>query len=108
MIKVGVDIGNSKITIGTGSSILTNIGNKFIHKKNILTTLSFVFKNNPYYSYECLINYAGATVSWLKDNLKIINSPNETNKIFKEVSTSNGVFIVKYYKKKYCSRYFGI
>ena len=88
------NIGNSKITIGTGSSILTNIGNKFIHKKNILTTLSFVFKNNPYYSYECLINYAGATVSWLKDNLKIINSPNETNKIFKEVSTSNGVFVI--------------
>ena len=27
------NIGNSKITIGTGSSILTNIGNKFITKR---------------------------------------------------------------------------
>ena len=63
------NIGNSKITIGTGSSILTNIGNKFINKKNIITTLSFVFKGKPFYSYECLINYAGATVTWLKDNL---------------------------------------
>ena len=88
------NVGNSKITIGTGSSILTNIGNKFTHKKNILTTLSFVFKGKPYYSYECLINYAGATISWLKDNLKIINSAKETNTIFKETSNSNGVFVI--------------
>ena len=88
------NIGNSKITIGTGSSILTNIGNKFTHKKNILTTLSFVFKGKPYYSYECLINYAGATISWLKDNLQIINSATETNKIFREVSNSNEVFVI--------------
>ena len=88
------NIGNSKITIGTGSSILTNIGNKFTHKKNILTTLSFVFKRKPYYSYECLINYAGATINWLKDNLQIINNAKETNTIFKEVSNSNGVFVI--------------
>ena len=88
------NIGNSKITIGTGSSILTNIGNQFANKKNIITTLSFVFKGKPFYSYECLINYAGATVSWLKDNLKIINRVNETNKVFKEVVNSNGVFVI--------------
>jgi len=88
------NIGNSKITIGTGSSILTNIGNKFINKKNIITTLSFVFKGKPFYSYECLINYAGATVTWLKDNLKIINKVEETNKVFKEVENSNGVIVI--------------
>ena len=64
------------------------------HKKNMITTLSFVFKGKPFYSYECLINYAGATVSWLKDNLRIINSAKETNKVFKEVVNSNGVFVI--------------
>ena len=62
--------GNTKITLGTGASILTNIGQSFKKSKKIITTLSYVYNNNPSYSYECLINYAGATISWLKNNLK--------------------------------------
>ena len=88
------NIGNSKITIGTGSSILTNIGNNFAIKKNLLTSLSFVFQGKPYYSYECLINYAGAIISWLKDNLEIINSVKDTNQVFREISNSNGVIVI--------------
>ena len=72
--------GSTKITLGTGASILTNIGQSFKIKK-IITTLSYVHNNKPSYSYECLINYAGATISWLKYNLKIINSARETNQI---------------------------
>ena len=86
--------GDTKITLGTGASILTNIGNKYITNNNLLTTLSFVYKWTPYYSYECLINYAGATISWLKDNLKIISSAAETNNIFAKLKDSNGVYII--------------
>ena len=86
--------GNTKITLGTGASILTNIGKKYIYKKNIITTLSYVFKKQPSYSYECLINYAGATVSWLKTNLQLINNPEETNNIFTKTESSNGVIFI--------------
>ena len=34
--------GDTKITLGTGASILTNIGNKYVIKNNLLTTLSFL------------------------------------------------------------------
>ena len=50
--------------------------------------------NNPSYSYECLINYAGATISWLKYNLKIINSAKETNQILNQTKDSQGVVFV--------------
>ena len=86
--------GNTKITLGTGASILTNIGNQYTYKKNIITTLSYVYRKKPSYSYECLINYAGATVSWLSENLQIINDPNETNKIFTKTDNANGVIFV--------------
>ena len=86
--------GDTKITLGTGASILTNLGNKFIVKDNLLTTLLFVLNGKPYYSYECLINYAGATITWLKDNLEIINSVEETNSISKNIKDSNGVYLI--------------
>ena len=74
--------------MGTGCSILTNIGSKYQIKDKYITTLSFVFNGKPFYSYECLINFAGATISWLKNNLKIINSEKETNKICKSTKES--------------------
>ena len=86
--------GNTKITLGTGASILTNIGNKYTSKKNIITTLSYVYQNKPSYSYECLINYAGATVSWLNSNLEIIKKPEDTNAIFAKTESSNGVIFI--------------
>ena len=86
--------GNTKITLGTGASILTNIGQSFKYQKNIITTLSYVYKNKPSYSYECLINYAGATISWLKDNLKILKTAKETNEILKKTKSSEEVVFI--------------
>jgi len=86
--------GDTKITLGTGSSILTNIGNKFKVKNRYLTTLSFVYKGKPYYSYECLINFAGATIAWLKNNLELLNSVKDSDKISKSIKNSNGVFLI--------------
>ena len=86
--------GNTKITLGTGASILTNIGQSFEYNNNIITTLSYVYKNKPSYSYECLINYAGATLGWLKNNLKIIRNENQINKIFTKTKNTEGVVFV--------------
>ena len=86
--------GNTKVTLGTGASILTNIGQSFEHNNNIITTLSYVYRNKPSYSYECLINYAGATISWLKNNLKIISNERETDQIFVKTKNTEGVVFV--------------
>ena len=86
--------GDTKITLGTGSSILTNIGNKYKVKDKYITTLSFVINGKAYYSYECLINFAGATITWLKENLKIINNVKDTSAISKSLHGSNGLFLI--------------
>ena len=56
--------------------------------------MSYVYKNKPSYSYECLINYAGATLSWLKNNLQIIKNENQINKIFAKTKNTEGVVFV--------------
>ena len=86
--------GDTKITLGTGACTLTNIGTKLISSKNALTALSFVHDNKPQFSYECLTAFAGATISWIENNLKIIDSPQETEKISLELEDSGGVYLV--------------
>ena len=67
---------------------------KSTFNNNIITTLSYVYNNKPSYSYECLINYAGATLSWLKNNLQIIRNENQINKIFAKTKNTEGVVFV--------------
>jgi len=86
--------GDTKITLGTGASILTNIGENFITNNDSVTSLSYVHKGKVSYSYECLINYAGALISWLKDNLQIISDPEETDNISYKIDTNGGVYII--------------
>ena len=85
-----------KITYGTGCFLLMNTGSSCMESKNgLLTTLSAqTEKNTPVYAMEGSVFMGGALISWLKDNLKIIGSPDETAAIAEEVPDTDGVFIV--------------
>ena len=57
------------------------------------TSLAFTNKQNTY-ALECLGSFAGGTVSWVKNNLQLIKSVNESEGISMEVESSNGVFFI--------------
>ena len=86
--------GDTKITTGTGFNIQTNIGKKFTIDKNSFTSLAYTKGNENYYSLECLSSFAGATISWLKNNLRIIDNPNESEELSKKVNSSEGVYLI--------------
>jgi glycerol kinase len=87
--------GSAKVTFGTGSSVLLNIGcEKRISKKGMLTALSWVLDGQPSYAYEGIINFTGATIAWLRDQANIIDDPMETEILAKSISDTNGVFFV--------------
>ena len=70
--------GMVKTTYGTGSSIMMNIGTEF--KKSacgLATSVAYAEDGNVYYGLEGNINYTGAVISWLKDQVKLISSPAE-------------------------------
>lgn len=108
--------GDTKITTGTGFNIQTNIGDQFITDKNSFTSLAYTKDNKNIYSLECLSSFAGATISWLKNNLAIINNPNESEILSKKVSSSEGVYLIPaftglgapYWKAKTRAAFYGI
>jgi glycerol kinase len=87
--------GSAKVTFGTGSSILLNIGHeKQLSEHGTVTALAWVWQGKPTYAYEGITNFTGATIAWLRDQLQIISDPAETETLAQSVSDSDGVYIV--------------
>ena len=87
-------LGDSKITTGTGFNIQTNIGTSFKIDTNAFTTLAFSHNKKNYYSLECLGSVAGATISWLKNNLKLIEKVSDSESLSLEIEDSGGVALI--------------
>jgi glycerol kinase len=87
--------GDAKVTFGTGSSILLNIGHeKCLSHRGTVTALAWVLDGQPTYAYEGIINFTGATISWLRDQLQLIDNPEETETLAQSVSDSDGVYFI--------------
>ena len=87
--------GSTKITFGTGAFIIMNTGNNKINSKNkLLSTICYRINNRTTFALEGSIFIAGASVQWLRDKLKIINSANITEKISKKQINNNNVYLV--------------
>ncbi len=85
--------GDTKITTGTGFNIQTNIGEDLLLDDKSFTSLAFTNKQNTY-ALECLGSFAGGTISWVKNNLQLIKSVNESEEFSMEIDSSNGVFFI--------------
>jgi len=87
--------GSAKVTFGTGSSVLMNIGHeKRLSQKGSVTALAWVLDGKPTYAYEGIINFTGGTISWLRDKLQLIDDPSETESIAKSIADCDGVYFV--------------
>ncbi|MBN2115981.1 MAG: glycerol kinase GlpK [Anaerolineales bacterium] len=87
--------GGAKVTFGTGSSVLLNIGRqKRLSAHGTLTALGWVLQGKPTYAFEGIINFTGATISWLRDQLQLIADPSETETLARSVSNSDGVYFI--------------
>jgi len=87
--------GGAKVTFGTGSSILLNIGHeKRLSPYGTVTALGWVLQGKPTYALEGIINFTGATISWLRDQLQLIADPAETETLARSVSDSDGVYFI--------------
>lgn len=72
--------GMVKTTYGTGSSIMMNTGDNCVASRHgLVTSLAWGIDGKVSYVLEGNINYTGAVITWLKDDLKLIESPAETN-----------------------------
>jgi glycerol kinase len=87
--------GGAKVTFGTGSSVLLNIGHeKQLSARGTVTALAWVLEGQATYAFEGIINFTGATIAWLRDQLQMIANPAETETLAQSVSDSAGVYFI--------------
>ena len=90
-----INPGDIKATFGTGCFILLNTGNKSLRSKNnLITTIALKIKNKVSYALEGSIFISGATMKWLKDELKIIKNVNDSQSLAASIKDNNGVYFV--------------
>jgi glycerol kinase len=87
--------GTAKNTYGTGCFMLMNTGEKAVRSKNgLLTTIAWGIDGKVEYALEGSIFMAGATIQWLRDELRMIKNASETEKYAESVEDTNGVYVV--------------
>ena len=89
-----VETGMIKSTYGTGSSIMMNIGDKPVFSNRVVTSLAWKLGGEVNYVLEGNINYTGAVITWLKDDLELISSPSETEQLAKESNPADKSYLV--------------
>ena len=86
--------GMAKVTIGTGSSVLLNLGPELRFGDGAVSTIAWTHRGAATYSFEGIINYSAATVAWLKDQLGLIHSAEESEAAAASVADNGGVYLV--------------
>lgn len=90
-----LNTGMIKTTYGTGSSIMMNTGDKPVFSDaGIVTSLAWKIGGKVNYVLEGNINYTGAVITWLKDGLKLIASPGETESLARAAKRNDHTYLV--------------
>ena len=87
--------GMAKNTYGTGCFLLMNTGETPVKSESgLLTTIAVGPTGNVNYALEGSVFMGGATVQWLRDELRLIDDATDTGYFAGKVKDSNGVYLV--------------
>ncbi|MEA3065523.1 MAG: glycerol kinase [Sphingomonadales bacterium] len=87
--------GDSKATYGTGAFILAHTGSEFRRSRHrLLSTIAWQLGGTRRYALEGSVFVAGSLVKWLRDDLGLLGSADETEALARSVPDSGGVQIV--------------
>ncbi|WP_150538497.1 glycerol kinase GlpK [Actinobacillus vicugnae] len=90
-----VEAGQAKNTYGTGCFMLMNTGDEAVESQNgLVTTIACNAKGGPCYALEGSIFMGGASIQWLRDELKIIHDSKDSEYFATKVDSTNGVYVV--------------
>ena len=87
--------GDVKNTYGTGCFILMNTGWEAVRSSNrLLTTIAWDTGDGVYYALEGSVFNAGTSVKWLRDQVGLIESPQQGDMLAETVPDTGGVYFV--------------
>ena len=73
--------GMLKATYGTGSSVMMNVGESAVDSKDLTTSLAWRIDGKINYVLEGNINYTGAVIKWLTDDVGLLESSKDAGLI---------------------------
>ena len=87
--------GTAKVTLGTGSSLLLNIGTELkFSDKGAVTALAWVYRGQPIYAFEGIIVSSASTLVWLRDQLQLVDRVEHLEVLASAVPDNGGVYFV--------------
>ncbi len=87
--------GDTKATYGTGAFVLSYTGLKRRHSAHrILSTIGWQIDGERHYALEGSVFVAGSLMQWLRDQLGMIVSADESEALAQSVADNAGVYIV--------------
>jgi glycerol kinase len=89
------DFGQTKLTLGTGAFVLTNVGATApTDPGRLLGTILYEVAGKRCFALEGAIFVAGSLIQWLRDNLGLLRSANETEALARSVENNGGVTLL--------------
>lgn len=89
------ETGDAKNTYGTGCFLLMNTGKQAISSSSgLVTTIAASVKSEIEYALEGSVFVGGASVQWLRDEMKLVSNAYETEGYAESVTDTAGVYIV--------------
>ena len=87
--------GNAKNTYGTGCFLLMNTGDKPVFSDNgLVTTIAWGIDGKVQYALEGSVFVAGASIQWLRDEVRLIDSAVDSEYMAMKVPDTNGCYVV--------------
>ena len=87
--------GDVKATYGTGSSVMMQTGEKRYESKNgLVTSIAWDFSGQRSYVLEGNLNYTGAVISWLRDQMGLIGGPGEVEGLIAQANPEDRAYFV--------------
>ena len=87
--------GEAKNTYGTGCFLLMNTGEKPVFSKNgLVTTIAWGLDGKVNYALEGSIFVAGASIQWLRDSMRMIDSASDSEYMASKVKDTDGCYVV--------------
>ncbi len=87
--------GEAKNTYGTGCFLLMNTGEKPVFSNNgLVTTIAWGLDGKVNYALEGSIFVAGASIQWLRDEMRLVDSSPDSEYMARKVKDTNGCYVV--------------
>ncbi|MEE8456425.1 MAG: glycerol kinase GlpK [Acidimicrobiia bacterium] len=94
--QAAFDVGDTKVTYGTGAFLVSNTGTDIVlSDSGLLSTVAYQFAGEPArYALEGSVAIAGSAVQWLRDNIGLIDTAEEIEAVASSVADNGDVYFV--------------